>query len=364
VYLCSRAFTLKKTKLANEIVEEVVRFEPPWISTELIKICKENPHCDEQFITIAFNYCARGEDLEYILSFHDKTKTNSPSVRLSLKNIRNLGKLLKDDHYLMLADDLILDEREYMNLVAELAFNEEVEFKRKHGLFFKLMGIEPERSFYYAVNYKMPATFVVNFIGEGVRKGILSSRNILPHLIKYLFFLIKKELSSTYQYIKYKEYCAFPLEEILKTDLNSWRKMQGVNSYAVEHLGKMIGNYQCLQIAKEEFLSLYVSDSQRYRFVFDDKSRKDKLVELRDQPMGKADAYILKRLCEVMSIDIIELSFYNLYSKINLNDEIDNESWIIVQKLIYWGEDRAVARAIVQKLAQKIVSIKSLVSIL
>lgn len=52
-----------------------------------------------------------------------------------------MGKLLQDESYLMLADDLIINEKEYVNLVAELAFNEEEEFKTKHDLFFKLMGI-------------------------------------------------------------------------------------------------------------------------------------------------------------------------------------------------------------------------------
>jgi len=59
------------------------------------------------------------------------------------------------------------------------------------------------------------------------------------------------------------------LEQILKTDINDWRKMPNINSYALEHFSKMISNYQCYQIASEEFLSLYVSDNQRYRFIFD-----------------------------------------------------------------------------------------------
>lgn len=64
-----------------------------------------------------------------------------------------------------------------------------------------------------------------------------------------------------------------------------------------------------------------------------------------------------------MSIDIIDLSVYNLYSKANLSEEVDNEGWTIVQKLIYWGECKEVAYSVVQKLSQKIVSLKLLVSI-
>lgn len=42
-------------------MEEVIRYEPPWIGTELVKILKENGGAvEESFIAIAFNYCSRG----------------------------------------------------------------------------------------------------------------------------------------------------------------------------------------------------------------------------------------------------------------------------------------------------------------
>lgn len=170
-----------------------------------MKICRENPNCDEQFLMIAFTYCARGEDLEYILNLYDRNRSKNNAGSLSLANIRNLGKLMQEEaNYLVLSEELVVNQREYLNLVAELAYNEEEQFRSKHELFFKLMGVEPERSFWYAMNYDMPVPFVVNFVEEGVRKGIINGANVLPYLIKYLFFRIDKELRSGYLYVKYK----------------------------------------------------------------------------------------------------------------------------------------------------------------
>jgi hypothetical protein len=44
--------------------------------------------------------------------------------------------------------------------------------------------------------------------------------------------------------------------------------MDDINGYALEYFIKMVGNYNCKLIITEEFLSLYVSNDQKYRFMF------------------------------------------------------------------------------------------------
>lgn len=78
------------------------------------------------------------------------------------------------------------------------------------------------------------------------------------------------------------------------------------------------------------------------------------LVDLRQQPMSKNNAKVLRMLCEKASIDIIELSIYNLVSQVNSKEIINSECWTIAQKLSFWGDDKPIAYSIVQKLSQKI----------
>jgi hypothetical protein len=77
------------------------------------------------------------------LNLYEKNKNKNGAARpLSLAKIRNLGKLMQAEaSYLLLSEELIINHREYMNLVAELAFNEEEQFRSRHELFFKLMGV-------------------------------------------------------------------------------------------------------------------------------------------------------------------------------------------------------------------------------
>jgi hypothetical protein len=56
--------------------------------------------------------------------------------------------------------------------------------------------------------------------------------------------------------------------------------------------------------------------------------------------MTKNNSKILKSLCEKAKIDILELSIYNLMSKVNSKETLDDECWTICQKFIYWGEER------------------------
>ncbi len=51
----------------------------------------------------------------------------------------------------------------------------------------------------------MPPNFVLNFILEGVKKGIIHMRNIITYLVKYFYFLEKKTREE-FVYISGKEY--------------------------------------------------------------------------------------------------------------------------------------------------------------
>lgn len=44
--LCKKLFTMKKIKMGNQVLEDVMRYEPPWFSTEVVKILRENPTID------------------------------------------------------------------------------------------------------------------------------------------------------------------------------------------------------------------------------------------------------------------------------------------------------------------------------
>ena len=79
---------------------------------------KENPTIDDSFVALAFNFCARGEDLEFILSLaaaRSKQSISSDS-KLSLLNdkfknwsllndkLKNWTSFLEEDRYLMLTE--------------------------------------------------------------------------------------------------------------------------------------------------------------------------------------------------------------------------------------------------------------------
>ena len=56
--------------------------------------------------------------------------------------------------------------------------------------------------------------------------------------------------------------------------------------------------------------------------------------------MTKSNAKILKSLTDKAGIDLIEISLYNLISRVNTSEMMDDYCWNIVQKLIFWGEDK------------------------
>ncbi len=108
VYLCNKAYSTKRHKLGSDTIEEVIKYEPPWISTELVNILKENSNIESSFIAIAFNYCARGEDLELILDLYE-AKDKGKSSKLSLLNLKSWKTLLEEDKYLVLTDELVIN---------------------------------------------------------------------------------------------------------------------------------------------------------------------------------------------------------------------------------------------------------------
>lgn len=79
--------------------------------------------------------------------------------------------------------------------------------------------------------------------------------------------------------------------------------------------------------------------------------------------MSKTNAKVFRQLCEKMSIDIVDLSLYELIGRVNSQEAIDDESWNIVQKLISWGDSKAVALKILKKLSQKIETLDLLVKL-
>jgi hypothetical protein len=95
-----------------------------------------------------------------------------------------------------------------------MTFNDGEDIKTNHFLFFHLLTIEPERSLNYAVNYGMSPIFVVNFVVEGVKKGVLHMHNAVGFLIKSLYFYAKKE-ETKIAYINLKEYSSTTVEAII-----------------------------------------------------------------------------------------------------------------------------------------------------
>ena len=81
--------------------------------------------------------------------------------------------------------------------------------------------------------------------------------------------------------------------------------------------------------------------------------------------MNKTNSLVFNRLCRHMGVDIVELSLYELFGRVNTKEEVDNEAWTMVQKLIFWGgSDQKVAQSVVRKMAVKIESLAVLVRIL
>ena len=97
---------------------------------------------DEKFFKIAFKYCSRGDDMKYIVETYQSKmskKKQGSSAKLSLKNIKKLGETLKAEKYVLLNNDLVIGEEEYINLVAELTFDKDDNFRAESQIFFRLL---------------------------------------------------------------------------------------------------------------------------------------------------------------------------------------------------------------------------------
>jgi hypothetical protein len=64
----------------------------------LVRILRENPAIDDSFIAIAFNFCARGEDLEFILSLAASRgkEVAGSSSKLSLLKLKTWASLVEE----------------------------------------------------------------------------------------------------------------------------------------------------------------------------------------------------------------------------------------------------------------------------
>jgi len=58
------------------------------------------------------------------------------------------------------------------------------------------MTVEPDRAFYYAINYEMPVNFIINFMLEGAKKNIIHLTNLLPFIIRYLYFAVERSINN------------------------------------------------------------------------------------------------------------------------------------------------------------------------
>ncbi len=61
--LAQLAYEKGKIKFGEQVLKQVLQYEPPWISSEIIKIIQKSPHSaaiNHSFLNIAFEYCVKG----------------------------------------------------------------------------------------------------------------------------------------------------------------------------------------------------------------------------------------------------------------------------------------------------------------
>lgn len=233
-----------------------------------------------------------------------------------------------------------------------MTYSRNEQFKEEYKLFFRLLSSEPERGFNYAVNYIKDSSFVHSFLMEAVRRNTIHMTNILPLLVRYFYFKLVKE-DRDHQYIKYKEYLQTTIQDISEST-EKWSQKPSSNLEVLTLFIKTIKNYLASQNLTPDFISLYLSESQQFRFIYDQAERKRIVLQLREHPMSKSNAKVFKHLCQIIAIDIVDLSLYELISKVNSKEDIDDQAWNLVQKLIFWGDEKATAIKIIKKISQKI----------
>ena len=94
VYFCGKCHDIGREKLGQEVIKEVMHYQPPWLGAALVKILRGKENVDEGFYRIAFKHCSRSDDLEYIVKEYERKKGDKKPVtasKLSLKNIKKLG---------------------------------------------------------------------------------------------------------------------------------------------------------------------------------------------------------------------------------------------------------------------------------
>jgi hypothetical protein len=145
----------------------------------------------------------------------------------------------------------------------------------------------------------MPPVFVTNFLLEGLKRSVLHTNNTLPLLLKFLFFAAKRE--GGHPYVGLRDYAGTGVEAIAGE--KAGEAVGG--GYASAAFERMLRNYQAQRVASREFLDLYLSPRDLFKFTYEEPFRRDVLVGLREQPMSKACARVLRALCERSGVDIL-----------------------------------------------------------
>ena len=116
------------------------------MTTKIIKILQDNKNVKEETFGIALDSCVKGEDLEYLMMlWKEKEKTQKKKLMKVTEYFDTEKK------YFVLNDELIFNEDEFRNVVAEVKFGEKALQDKKYDLFFTLLGTEPERAFYHII---------------------------------------------------------------------------------------------------------------------------------------------------------------------------------------------------------------------
>ena len=59
--LAAKAYKFSKKNLGNELIDQISRFNPPWLTTELIDIFKNsNTKIDKRIYGVALKSCSKG----------------------------------------------------------------------------------------------------------------------------------------------------------------------------------------------------------------------------------------------------------------------------------------------------------------
>lgn len=137
--LAGKAYSVGKKNLGNELIDEISRFNPPWLTTELIEIFKNsNTKIDKRIYGIAMKSCSKGNDLHYLMQLWKEQEGKQRRKEKGFADLTDYFETGRD--YLVIDDTLIQNEEKYRNYVAECQFNDEMLHIKKYELFFVLLG--------------------------------------------------------------------------------------------------------------------------------------------------------------------------------------------------------------------------------